>query len=227
LNCIAETDYILQAWEELWLDVVPGTEAGLRLYISDIVPYLQRAITSPSWKLKAQAASSIDFIATSLKDQLEVAQRDVLLRILLDALSGRTWDGKEHLLHALASLCHIQQAHPTPYKDEIIVVVLREAKKETLPYRRHAVQVLGLVVDDFRVDLFQPVFEMLQPLFQRPGDDDSDAEDMEEEGHQAKTLELHEAAIMALGRAFPLDETTQSKMNQLIGIVLSGLCSSD
>lgn len=116
MRFVSETDYVIQAWEELWLDIVPGTEAGLRLYISDIVPYLQRAITSPSWKLKAQAGSAIGFIANSLKDQLEPVQRDVLLRILLDALAGRTWDGKEHLLHALASLCHIQQAHETPYK---------------------------------------------------------------------------------------------------------------
>lgn len=96
--------------------------------------------------------------------------------------------------------------------DEIITVVLREAKKESLPYRRHAVEVLGRVVDDFQVDLFQPVFEMLQPLF-RTSENESDTEDMEEEGHQVNTLEFHEAAVLALGRIFPLNVTTQGKLN--------------
>ena len=96
--------------------------------------------------------------------------------------------------------------------DEIIAVVLREAKKQTLPYRRHAVEVRGRVVDDFQVDLFQPVFEMLEPLF-RTDENGSDAEDMEEEGHQIKKLELHEAAVLALGRAFPLNTTTQGELS--------------
>lgn len=87
---------------------MPGTEAGLRMYSSDIVGYLQRAITSPSWKLKAQAAAAIGSMANSLKGLLDPAQRVALLRILLDGLSGRTWEGKEHLLLALASLVTAQ-----------------------------------------------------------------------------------------------------------------------
>lgn len=32
LSGLAETAQLIQLWEELWLDIVPGTEAGLRLY---------------------------------------------------------------------------------------------------------------------------------------------------------------------------------------------------
>lgn len=103
-----ETAQMIQSWEELWMDIVPGTEAGLRMYSSDIIGYLQRAITSSSWKLKSQSAAAIGSMASSLKSNLNPDQRATLLRILLDGLTGRTWEGKEHLLHALASLVSAQ-----------------------------------------------------------------------------------------------------------------------
>jgi proteasome component ECM29 len=103
-----ETAQLIQSWEELWMDIVPGTEAGLRMYSSDIIGYLQRAITSSSWKLKSISAAAIGSMASSLKSNLNPDQRATLLRILLDGLTGRTWEGKEHLLHALASLVSAQ-----------------------------------------------------------------------------------------------------------------------
>ena len=70
--------------------------------------YLQLAITSSSWKLKSQAAAAIGSMAHSLKGMLDPVQRNALLRILLDGLAGRSWEGKEHLLKALASICVAQ-----------------------------------------------------------------------------------------------------------------------
>ena len=102
------------------MDIVPGTEAGLRLYLNEIVRYLERAITSPSWKLKAQSASAIGSIAKSIKSQLEPSQRDTLIQIILNGLAGRTWEGKEHLLHALAALCAVQSEKETFLKGEEI-----------------------------------------------------------------------------------------------------------
>ena len=37
--------------------------------------------------------------------------------------------------------------------EEIVGVVMREAKKEALPYRRHAVQVMGQVAEVFQFDV--------------------------------------------------------------------------
>ncbi len=208
-----ETASLIQSWEELWLDVVPGTEAGLRMYSSDIVDYLEKAITSSSWKLKAQSAAAIGSMAASLKGNLNPVQRNKLLRILLDGLSGRTWVGKEHLLHALASICNgLNDQDLGPVKDEIVNAVLKEAKKEALPYRRHAIQVLGEVADAFKVDLFSSAYEMINPLFEVKEEEameEEDLEDKEQKEQQLLTLELHEAAIVALGRAFPSQPESQ------------------
>jgi hypothetical protein len=45
--------------------------------------------------------------------------------------------------------------------DQIIGVMLREARKEALPYRRYAVQVMGQVAEAFQSDMFPAIYEML------------------------------------------------------------------
>ncbi|KAK4005791.1 hypothetical protein OUZ56_010915 [Daphnia magna] len=202
-----ETTQLIQSWEELWMDIVPGTEAGLRMYSNDIIGYLQRAIVSPSWKLKSQSAAAIGSMANSLKSHLNLTQRAILFRILLDGLAGRTWEGKEHLLHALASLVATETVDDVVLRDEIIGVVLREAKKEALPYRRHAIQALGQVAEALQSDIFPAIYEMLQPLFETKEDEMEEEE--KEETAQREMLDLHEAAVLALGRAFSSDATAQ------------------
>lgn len=95
-----------------------------------------------------------------------------------------------------------------------MTIVLREARKEALPYRKHSVEVLGIVIESFKVDAFSTMFEMLSPLFQVPGVDENMEQDEEdqEKGQQLLKLELHEAAISALGKAFPHDETVQGTL---------------
>ena len=84
----AETEPLAVAWDELWLDIVPGTEAGVRLYLAEIVAYLQRAITSKAWRLKAQAGAAVGSLAPSLRRLAAPDQRAALLRLLLDGLQG-------------------------------------------------------------------------------------------------------------------------------------------
>ena len=87
-----------------------------------------------------------------------------------------------------------------------------------MPYRRHAVEIMGQVAEAFQSDMFPAIYEMLQPLFETK--EDEMEEDGEEQGErqQLETLGLlHEAAILAVGRAFPSDSTAQG---MLIGINL-------
>lgn len=85
--------------------------------------------------------------------------------------------------------------------------MLREAKKEALPYRRHAIQALGQVAEALQSDIFPAIYEMLQPLFETKEDEMEEEE--KEETAQREMLDLHEAAVLALGRAFSSDATAQ------------------
>lgn len=51
-----------------------------------------------------QAANAIETLANKIGASLQPHQRSELIEILLSGLSGRTWQGKESLLQALASV---------------------------------------------------------------------------------------------------------------------------
>ncbi|XP_068677297.1 proteasome adapter and scaffold protein ECM29-like isoform X3 [Montipora foliosa] len=62
-------------WEEIWLENTPGTEAGIRLYLEEIVNITCPALTSQSWTTKAQASVTISTIAEKLALPWSVAER--------------------------------------------------------------------------------------------------------------------------------------------------------
>lgn len=101
----AETENTVEVWNDIWSENSPGTETGIRQNIEVICDTLKNALESPSWNMKTQAANAVATVATKLGSTLEVKHRNVLLHILLSGLSGRTWNGKEKLLKALASIC--------------------------------------------------------------------------------------------------------------------------
>ena len=41
-------------WTEIWNDNTPGTEAGIKIYLPELVKITQTALTSQSWLIKAQ-----------------------------------------------------------------------------------------------------------------------------------------------------------------------------
>ena len=73
---------------------LPGTEAGIRLYLTELTELTQVALQSQSWAMKAEAASAMNTMATKLGSNLGPPQLGHLLNALLSGLSGRTWTGK-------------------------------------------------------------------------------------------------------------------------------------
>lgn len=81
-------------WEEVWLDATPGTEGGLRLYLTEIVTLCQKGLEAQSWPTKAQAARAMKTVASKLGANLGPPHLGMLLKALLAGLGGRTWTGK-------------------------------------------------------------------------------------------------------------------------------------
>lgn len=52
-----------------------------------------------------QAANAVSTVANKLGKSMDPVQRNALIQILLNGLTGRTWNGKDKLLNALASIC--------------------------------------------------------------------------------------------------------------------------
>lgn len=99
-----ENENVIDLWTELWNEITPGTETGIRQNIESITNILRTSLESSSWNTKAQAANAIHTLAEKLGSNIDATIRDILLKVLMDGLRGRTWDGKDRLLNALATL---------------------------------------------------------------------------------------------------------------------------
>lgn len=99
-----ENESIIDLWTELWNEITPGTEAGIKQNIEPITNILRVSLESSSWNTKAQAANAVHTLAQKLGSDIDAVVRNTLLKVLTDGLRGRTWDGKDRLLNALATL---------------------------------------------------------------------------------------------------------------------------
>ncbi|XP_037090667.1 proteasome adapter and scaffold protein ECM29-like [Pollicipes pollicipes] len=206
-----ETESEVAQWEEVWEELAPGTEGGLRLYLAEIVALCRAALAGQSWPFKAQAAAALGAAAARLSAGLPADQLLAVLDALLAGLPSRTWDGKQALLGALADVCQncaAGVAQPEPLAD----AVLREAARERPDYKAHALAAAGRVLRDLSLDRFGQLWELAAPYVEgsqagspRPSGSGGD----EEPADSAARLRLQEAAYTALGRAWPAARHTQ------------------
>lgn len=95
---------MVDLWTDLWNEITPGTEAGIKQNLEPITNILRTSLESSSWNTKAQAANAVHTLAEKLGSNIDTTIRNTLLKVLMDGLRGRTWEGKDRLLNALATL---------------------------------------------------------------------------------------------------------------------------
>lgn len=206
----------IEQWKDLWNDISPG-DAGIRLNLHVIIPKLESSLTDASWSRKAQAANAIQNIAKRLSGSLEMADRVRLIKLLLSGLQGRTFEGKERLLQALAALCkNLDRQHEVCAN--IIEAAMREARKQEPVYRTMALAALGEILDVLEADRFEEVYNMIWYLLEkkelRTGDSDDEDEpgcsnankdlSADERNKRAQTLnKLKEVVWETLGKSWP------------------------
>ncbi|XP_046357928.2 proteasome adapter and scaffold protein ECM29-like isoform X1 [Haliotis rufescens] len=213
-------------WEEVWQEITPGTEGGLRLYISEVVELLQMSLESQLWSTKAQAAAAMSTVATKLGSSLGPPHLGNLLTALLNGLQGRTWDGKEALLQALSTVCTSckdtikeKDIGGQPKVKEIVEAVLRESRKERPAYKIEALKCLGAIIEAYDLDLFRDVWDILLPMIKEK--DSADKDEDKDDVPSAVKHNLKECAYTALGETWP---TTPSTHGEFQGRVCESLC---
>ncbi|XP_017039245.1 proteasome-associated protein ECM29 homolog [Drosophila ficusphila] len=207
-----ETRANVELWKDLWNDVSPG-DAGIRLNLNVIIPKLETSLTDASWSRKAQAANAIQTIATRLSSSLDEPDRIKLIKLLLCGLQGRTFEGKERLLQALAGLTKgLDRSHQIC--SSIIDAAMREARKREPVYRTMALASLGEILDQLEADRFEEVYNMSWNLLEkkelRKESDDEDEPSTSQElsaderNKRAQTLNrLKEVVWETLGKSWP------------------------
>ncbi|KAJ8667078.1 hypothetical protein QAD02_008740 [Eretmocerus hayati] len=212
-----ETDKTVELWTELWSEITPGTEAGIRQNLGPITIYLNTALESASWTTKAQAANAVSTVATKLGSTIDEDARNSLLNILVNGLQGRTWNGKYRLLEALATLASNSKESVNTnakLKETIIETLYRESKKENVEYRRHALKAFTEVLHELDEDEFVQVYEIAQevlPNLNKKSNDDEDDSAEENKKKREEKSKLQETIYESLGKAWPSCKETQDQ----------------
>ena len=199
-----DNEDILEIWEEVWSDGTPGTEGGIRLYLKEIVSILEVAIESQQWRVKAQAARAMGTVAAKLGPGLPQKEQRLLLTILINALAGRTWDGKEAVVRALSdvvvgggkeSIARLLSADEDLTEAALMESVFRECGKEKLQYRLVALEAAGRILRELRMPYFGRLYEITFPLIKKE-DEDVDMEDAAEAAAEAADREESEKNLL-------------------------------
>lgn len=211
----------IESWKELWIDVSPG-DAGIRMNLESIMPMLEKSLEDSSWSIKAQGASAINTIATRLGKSLDHAERNRLINALLQAVSGRTFQGKERLLEALASLCDGLKKDDSQIHKQIIDAVMKECNKEEPIYRTHALKAIGDVLEHLQEDRFEDLYNMIWYLIDKKdlasvtGDDEEKNLSSDERNKRAMIfINLKETVCECLGKAWPANSVETQQKYQL------------
>ncbi|GFO03251.1 proteasome-associated protein ecm29-like protein [Plakobranchus ocellatus] len=218
-------------WEDVWNEITPGTEAGIRLYLPEIVDLASSCLQSQLWSVKAQSARAIATVADKLGSQLGPPHLASLLTAVLDGLSGRTWQGKEALLRALSTICtsckdEILRGTPEskqPSIEQILTVLLRECGKEQPVYKMAAMKALGPVLELYELDHFRAVWDMTQAIVTQVVNPKNGNVDEDDDSSLGQKQELITCCFTLLGEAWPGNTATQENM---VSTVVSLLCEA-
>lgn len=211
----------IESWKDLWNDVCPGEAGGIRMHIDSLIPMLEKSLEGSSWKVKSQAANAINTISTRLGKSLGDVERNRFITALLQAMGGRTFEGKERLLEAIASLCNGLKKDKPQVINEIIDAVMKECKKEEPIYRTHALKAIGRILEQLEEDRFEQLYNMIWYLIDSKSSTTAASDEEEknlllEERNKRAMINLKEAVCLTMGAAWPIHSLETQQKYQLM-----------
>lgn len=114
-----------EAFGKAWSENTGGTGA-IKLYLVEIIDMTKTHLASQRWAIKQTAALSLADACKAIGSDLSAEQLHILWPVLVSAMGGKSWDGKEAVLEALVSLAVNGKAH---FADDIDK--LQELRKVT------------------------------------------------------------------------------------------------
>ncbi len=180
--------------------------------MKEIVSLLSAAAESQSWKTKAQSCRAMGVVAAKLGSTIPAGEQARMMTVLVNSLAGRTWDGKEAVVTALADACaHGKgsegvRAMVAAEEGLSVAVVMealfRECRKEKRSYRRVALSCTGRIIRELELECFSKLYEIAFPLIKVKEKDEEDDEEDEEAEESEQMLELRQSVYDCLSSAW-------------------------
>ncbi|PRP89356.1 proteasome-associated protein [Planoprotostelium fungivorum] len=223
---------VQKVFQEVWDESGVG---GVSLYMQETVKFLENSLGADSWVTKRQAAVTLKTLATNASRDSTLSYLDDILKMLVTALPGRLWKGKDSLLSALATICSqyheeittkfsTAEGEGAKYSPSSLVEqFIRECKKNDKEYKRHAINSLRVALEAFQqTDNYDKVAQVILPIAK--GEEDSLGADEGDAKDKPLTLLIRGSAFLSLGYAWPLAvETQKARLHELLDVMCSAV----
>lgn len=100
-NDIDEDNCIL--YKKIWVESSSSDSSTVKLYLAEILDLIIKNIRSSDFNMRKMCAESISSICIKVDNTISEKQALMLVNVTIDALNGRSWDGKEILFEALVN----------------------------------------------------------------------------------------------------------------------------
>ncbi|CAF0730187.1 unnamed protein product [Didymodactylos carnosus] len=204
----ATTNKEEKIWQDLWLEHTGSTASGIQKYINDIIKNIERAIGLTSYSMKIKGAKAIKTICDTLKSSLKEEHVELLVDVVLKALYGRIYEGKENFLRAIESMCSnckIVLKTRVDLVNRIYEQILKECKKEALPYRTVAIELLASLADDYQFNVYALFWTWFEKAFKQELNDDGSINDKEDEEDPLISDKYNRMLIESIPKFWPKD----------------------
>ena len=183
---IGQSDIVKTVQENFsttWKDNFGGSRS-VSLYLSEIVDLLTASIKSNRYSTKHACCLAVASLITSVdsNEQLSQGQAERLWLLIQQALTGKTWEGKEKVILAYPRFIKIAQSLRTEqqYEQESKKIAFREAKRTNAQYRPHAITALAdFVKARSDLNLASEVLPILSNVVDEIIADDADKMDLD------------------------------------------------
>ncbi|ODQ51798.1 ARM repeat-containing protein [Saitoella complicata NRRL Y-17804] len=209
-----------EAWEQN-----TGGQGAIRLYLKELTELISKYLEHPSWRVKQMAARALKEIT-----ETDIAlPMETYLPLLIKAVAGRSWKGKETILDAFVNVVNKHKTYiknKSGQQEEITNIVIREAKRNNADYKPFAIGALAKYVDANEVDLFVTIYEIVSPvLVKSPEAMDVDSEDLEA---KPMRLVMQNNSIKALAAAIhpSVDTMLAEHLHTLVDILVANMKTS-
>ncbi|KAI8892685.1 proteasome stabiliser-domain-containing protein [Globomyces pollinis-pini] len=201
---------LAEIWKQVWEENTGGSNLSVQKWKVELLDSCVDVLTtSPSWSMKRQVGKALVDIGKALGNGI-VDIMPKCLNLLFDALAGRTWEGKEAVLEALATIAIEGKDFLVQHPDQMRAVedmMIKEAKKNNKSYRRLSIEYLGQVFSKLESDRFDDVKEYLfQVAENREAQDDMD---IDEDRIKPMLLAIQANAFKSIGQCFPFIKNQQ------------------
>ncbi|TGZ79375.1 ARM repeat-containing protein [Ascodesmis nigricans] len=180
---------VAKEFEAIWTENTGGVGA-VKLYLKEIIEIATEHLGSQRWGIKQTCALALANagVAIAASGDVTVAQVDALFPALVAAVNGKSWEGKEIVIQGFVKFVVAVKAQLGDGRlAEVKKILLREAKRNNLPFRALALRSLGDFLRQYdEVDMFDEVIDFVEQVLEEAGN--KDAMDMDDDSGNSDSL---------------------------------------